>query len=348
MKGSTYTRSQHDNPQLEALQHVKKILVTTSTFTQKNRLEAYSVMYNPYGRKLTETELKMLIEEFQPDGIVAGVEPITRNVMESAVNLAVVSRCGVGMDSVDLIAAAELGIIVSNTPEAPVTAVAEMTLALILSWMRSIPSGDAGIKKLQWIKKNGTLLSKKTVGIVGCGRIGTKVAELLQPFQCTLIGYDPVVSDHPYCYMKSLKEVLAEADIVTLHLPLNTQTKHLIATEALASMKTSALLVNTSRGNVIDEKALYEALLQKSIAGAALDVYTEEPYTGRLIELGDVIVLSPHQASSTIESRMEMEDAAVQNVISGLNRAAKLKKARSDAVAGNQPATLTTRQGETK
>jgi len=108
------------------------------------------------------------------------------------------------------------------------------------------------------------------------------------------------------------------------------------------------LLVNTSRGNVIDEKALYEALLQKSIAGAALDVYTEEPYTGRLIELGDVIVLSPHQASSTIESRMEMEDAAVQNVISGLNRAAKLKKARSDAVAGNQPATLTTRQGETK
>ncbi len=148
--------------------------------------------------------------------------------------------------------------------------------------------------------------------------------------------------------MKNLKEVLAEADIVTLHLPLNTQTKHLITTEAFASMKTSALLVNTSRGDVIDEEALYEALLQKSIAGAALDVYTEEPYTGRLIELGDVIVLSPHQASSAIESRMEMEDAAVQNVISGLNRAAELQKARPDAVSGNQPATPTSKQGETR
>ena len=180
---------------------MKRILVTTSTFSEKHLLSNQEVFYNPTGRRLDESEVLELIREFQPTGMIAGVEALTRNVLVAAEGLKVISRCGVGLDSVDLETAQELGIVVCNTPEAPVPAVAEMALALMLAWLRRIPAGDQEIRNGKWVKKNGLLLAGKTVGIVGCGRIGTYLSSLLAAFGCTVIGSDLHITAHPTCRM---------------------------------------------------------------------------------------------------------------------------------------------------
>ncbi len=294
---------------------MKRILVSTSTFSEKQLLKSFDVLYNPYGRKLSEAEVLGLLCDFHPEGMIAGVEPLTDKVLTSAKELKVISRCGVGLDSVDLESAAKLGIKVFITPDAPVPSVAEMALALMFALLRNIPSSDMQMRNGNWIKKNGSLLHGKTVGIIGCGRIGSYLATLLEVFGCTIIGYDPEIEAHPVCRMVPIDELYTSADIISLHLPLTSGTRNIVDIHAFRKMKKSALLINTARGGIINEDDLYIALKDGLIAGAALDVFSQEPYHGKLMELGEKIVLSPHQASSALESRIRMEEEAVKNLL---------------------------------
>ena len=184
------------------------ILTTTSTFSAKGFDEKLCIINNPYKRKLKEEELMELIYKYQPVGIIAGVEPITRKVLLSAENLCVISRCGTGLDSVDLIAAKELGINVLNTPDAPTSAVAELTIGLILAVLRHIPGSDIRVRDHKWEGSMGRSLEDKTIGIIGCGRIGTSVAKICNAFGCNVIGYDPYVQSHLFIQMTDFEELL--------------------------------------------------------------------------------------------------------------------------------------------
>lgn len=297
----------------------KKVLITTSSFSQGELLKDFEVISNPYGRRLSEEEIGTLLAEHDPDALLAGVEPLTGSVLKAAESLRIISRCGVGLDSVDLQAAKELGIEVRNTPDAPAPAVAEMALALILSSLRNIPAMDRAMKSGSWEKRKGYLLGAKRVGIIGCGRIGSLVASLIQPFGCQILGYDPFLTEHPVCTMSSLEHILSECDVISLHLPLNEHTKGIIGKDALSLMQPGALLVNTSRGPIVDEVALYEALKAGRVS-AALDVYSSEPYSGKLCEEGLSVILSPHQGSSAVETRGEMERQAAEHIIDYFDR----------------------------
>jgi D-3-phosphoglycerate dehydrogenase len=237
--------------------------------------------------------------------------------MEKAKNLKVISRCGIGTDAVDLEAAKDLGIKVTITPQAPMVSVAELTLGLMLSLLRRINTNDSLIRSGKWKGPSGNLLSGKTVGIIGCGRIGSYVARLVTAFGCKTIGYDPFIKMHDVCEMMTLDELIQKADIITLHVPYSKENHYMINEERLKSMKKSALLVNVARGGLIDEEALYNALKNGEIAGAALDCFEVEPYIGKLAEL-DNTVFTPHMGSSASEGRLLMEKEAVDNLINEL------------------------------
>jgi D-3-phosphoglycerate dehydrogenase len=295
------------------------ILTTTSSFSLSNFPSDYEVVHNPYRRRLTESEIAELIEQYQPVGMIAGVEPLTRAVLEKAKRLKVISRCGIGTDSVDLEAVKDLGIVLTITPNAPTASVAELTVGLILDLSRRISQLDAGIRAGRWKGPAGTLVRGKTVGIVGCGRIGTYVARLLQGFECSLLGFDPFAKNHRLCTMVELDELLRKSDIVTLHLPYGPQTHHIIGTSEFSIMQSHAFLVNAARGGLIDETALATALAEEKLGGAALDCFSEEPYRGELTRFENV-VLTPHVGSSAREARREMEEEALKNLIAQLEK----------------------------
>lgn len=303
------------------------ILITTSSFGKydtsllrilsKNRL---SYQINPYGRKLTESEVCELIQEHQPYGMIAGVEPLTRNVLNQAKNLKVISRAGIGMDSVDMEAAKELRIVVTNTPDAPTIPVAELTLGMILCLLRRIHITDTSIRNGEWTRPMGNLLHGKTIGLIGCGRIGTCLANLLVPFGCKILGYDPFCSIEKDFTLVDLDTLLAQSDIVSLHLPYSVENRHLINAIRIRSMKKGAYLVNTARGGLVDENALYDALNSGHLAGTALDCFEQEPYTGPLKDLENVL-LTGHIGSYAQEGRIMMERQAVDNLLNELKKA---------------------------
>ena len=303
------------------------ILITTSSFQvdgseilQSLKADGYEIITNPYGRRLTEEEVQTLIREHDPVGMIAGVEPLTRSVLEAAKNLKVISRCGIGMESVDLEAAKDQDIVVINTPDAPSQAVSELAIGLILSALRKIPLADRLIRQNQWTGQMGNLLGGKMLGLVGCGRIGGKVAEIASAFGAEIMVFDPFVQNVS-CGRKVevLDDLLGNADIVSLHLPGSDATHHLIGAEQIEHMKSTALLVNTSRGSLIDEEALVDALKLGKLAGAALDVFETEPYKGELATL-DNVVLTAHMGSRAAESRQNMEREAAAHLASYLGK----------------------------
>ncbi|GAB6094257.1 phosphoglycerate dehydrogenase [Desulfatiferula olefinivorans] len=303
---------------------MKTILVTTSSFGKEQlapigTLEsgAYRIVENPFGRKLSEDEVSGLIGQYAPVGMIAGVEPLNRRVLEKAAGLKIISRCGIGLDSVDLDAARELGIAVTNTPDAPTVPVAELTIGLMLSLLRKIHLSDRGIRNRRWERPMGGLLQGKTVGIVGCGRIGTYVGALLTGFGCRMLGSDPGLDRHDGLTLVSLDALLKESDIVSLHLPYSPSVHHIMNRERLLSMKQGALLVNASRGGLVDEEALFFCLKQEHLAGAAIDCFEHEPYQGPLADRDDV-VLTGHIGSYAKEGREIMERQAVENLVKGL------------------------------
>lgn len=300
----------------------RKILVAPSSFGVADRspLErlkraGLEVISNPYGRKLAKEELQKLLPGVV--GIVAGLEPLTREVLEES-DLKVISRCGVGLSNVDLEAAAALGIAVRSTPDAPTLAVAELTLGAMLSVIRRIPQMDRDLHEGRWIKHVGTQLCGKTVAIVGFGRIGRKLADLLKPLAVTIVAVDsgacPASDDVTF---RSLGEALKTADIVTLHASGESE---ILGDAEFAMMKPGVHLLNSARGGLINESALCKALEQRIVAGAWLDTFGQEPYSGPLLRYPQVI-LTPHVGSSTAECRSRMESEAVENLLAALPQA---------------------------
>lgn len=298
-----------------------RVLITTSTFLADGFPAEWEIIKNPYGRKLTELEEIELYKRYQPDGVIAGVEPLTESVLKVAKQngLKVISRCGVGTDAVDLEAAKELGIPVTITPDAPVQSVAELTIALLFAACRNIVNQHNAIKNGGWKGDSGVLVGGKTVGIIGCGKIGTAVSTILNTIGCRLLGYDPGLTEHPYCEMVSLEELVEQADIVTLHLPYLPETHHIIDQKILAKMKQQSILINCARGGLVDEQALFQMLEEGKFLAVALDCFENEPYRGCLTKF-DRVIFSPHAASSAKEGRVRMEEEARDHLIQELER----------------------------
>jgi len=308
-----------------------EILITTSSFGKRDSsllqtLSGNGLAYNlnPYSRKLTESEVSALIEQHQPVGMIAGVEPLTRKVLEKAQRLKAISRAGVGMDSIDLQAARDLGIAVTNTPDAPTIPVAELTLGMVLSLLRRIHISDASIRHGEWVRPMGNLLHGKTVGLIGCGRIGSYLARLLSSFGCKILGYDPFIDKNDKFSLVGLEKILSDSDIITLHIPYNQENHHFINAERIQNMKKGSLLINAARGGLIDEDALYNALSSGHLGGAAMDCFEEEPYAGKLKDL-DSVLLTAHIGSYAQEGRVMMERQAVENLFQELKKAGCIK-----------------------
>jgi D-3-phosphoglycerate dehydrogenase len=304
---------------------VSKVLITTSSFSLGNFAQAkslhdagISLEMNPHGRRLSEDEVAELVAT-DVIAILAGLEPLTDRVLSNAKSLRVISRCGTGLDSVDLQAASRLGIDVFNTPDAPTQAVAELTIAHMLNSLRHISTTDSNMRSGKWTPTMGSLLATKTVGLIGVGRIGSAVAKLAQAFGARVIGFDPVVSSHNSVELLSLDEVLNQADIVSLHVPINDQTHHIVNASAISRMKPGSIVVNVSRGGLIDESALHDALKSQHLSGAALDCFEDEPYSGPLLQLPGVHVTA-HMGSYARETRDLMEVEASTNLVNGLRK----------------------------
>jgi len=306
---------------LERDYRTQKIYISTSTFAEHDASPlkllndaGMDVQINPYGRKLTLEECLTLYKDIQ--GLIAGTEALTAEVLKSARNLKVISRCGVGMDNIDLETARQQWIQVFNTPDSPTVAVAELTVGLILALLRHVPHGDRDIRVGKWQKRMGNLLRGKKVGIIGLGRIGQKVAELVLGLGAQVVYCDPAVNKADYAPM-SLDELLSQADIVSLHLSGGTKGAPLFGSRELRSMKQGSWLINCARGGIVDEEALCQILQEGRLCGAAVDVFEQEPYAGPLARL-DNVILTPHIGSYAVESRVDMEVQAVKNLIKGL------------------------------
>ncbi len=303
---------------------MSKFVISTSTFDTDNNPAIQSLIKqgmtgvsNPYRRKLTEQEIIDLLAD-DSVGLIAGIEPLTARVFAAAKQLKVVARCGAGMDSVDLAAAEEHKIAVSNTPEAPAQAVAELTLGLMLALLRRICNTDKLLRQGEWPRQQGHLLAAQTIGIVGLGHIGRRVARLCQAFDAKVIAYDPYVTEATAnVSLVSFEQLLTQADIVTLHLPYSKDNHHLLDSKALAQMKPSAMVINAARGGLVDEAALNHALCTEQLAAAALDVFEQEPYQGQLLAC-DNIILTSHIGSLAREARQRMELEVAENLLQGL------------------------------
>jgi len=254
--------------------------------------------------------------------IVRGRTKVTKEIIDNAKNLKIIVRAGVGLDNIDVNYANEKGILVKNTPAAPSIAVAELTIGLMLSLLREIPKANFSLKRGEWIKSKliGNQLSGKVIGIVGFGRIGYEVAKRLVNFNCKIIAYDIDPSREIFAkelgieFTMNFEYVLKNADIITIHVPLLESTRKMFSYETFSKMKKGVYLINTSRGEVIDEDALLEFLLKGHIAGVALDVFSNEPpstETEKKILSLDNVISTPHIGAQTKESLyLESKEAA--------------------------------------
>ena len=273
---------------------------------------------NPYKKKITEGQLKEIIHEY--DYIIAGTEQISESVLKKAEKLKLIARVGVGYNNIDLKHAKSKDIKITYIPDGPDPAVADLTIGLMYSLLRATHISNLKLHNGQWERHIGRRLKECTVGIVGVGKIGYRVANELEKIGTKNIllsdirrGYD--LSKHPSMKWAELEEVLKFSDVITFHLPLTSQTNNLISEKELRVMKSDAVLVNTSRGGIINEDGLYNVLKSGHLFGAALDVFREEPYYGKLIDI-DRCLLTAHTASMTIDCRTYMEYQAIHEVIS--------------------------------
>ena len=300
------------------------VLVSTVPFAEADAtpiklLEQAGISYqlNPLGRKLSETELEKIITEV--DALIAGTEVISKRVLDCADNLKLISRVGIGLDSVDLWAARERGVAVSYTPDAPSPAVAELTIGLMLSLLRGVHLSNHDLHQHEWRRIFGTRLSQVTVGLIGIGRIGRRIVEHLRGFgPPRIIAHDVdetrFVGITDFVERVDKEQLFKEADLVSLHLPLTAKTRGMVAAQQFKQMKKDAFLINTARGGIVNEGDLYDALNAGRIAGAAIDVFEQEPYAGPLAKCRNVL-LTAHMGSMTTDCRAAMELQATQEVV---------------------------------
>jgi len=305
-----------------------KVLITTVPFGEKNRLpfeqlDAAGVEYliNPLGRKLAEEELAEMITDY--DVLIAGTEDITDFVMAKAKKLKLISRVGIGLDNVDLLAADRRGIKVSYTPDAPAPAVAELTIGLMLSLLRSVHISNAQMHRGEWQRHFGRRIPEVTIGIIGTGRIGGRVLRRLQAFGSPRILVNDIRPDKNIAPDLKLEwvgkqEIYRQADLISLHVPLTKQTKNMISHDELMMMKLDAMIINTSRGGIINEADLGAVLNAGHLSGAAIDVFDQEPYSGDLYKI-DRCLLTSHMGSMSIDCRTRMEIEATEEAVRFLN-----------------------------
>jgi D-3-phosphoglycerate dehydrogenase len=274
--------------------------------------------------------------EIEPDDLPTAVEEsdviivrsrtkITKKVIDAAPNVKIIARVGVGLDNIDTEHAESKGIKVLNAAEAAMNAVSELVIGHMIALSRSIPKASDGLKNGKWLKKElvGSELRGKYLGIIGVGNIGRNIGRIAKCLRMNLIGYDifPINQDYirEVSMIKTdLKTLLENSDFVTCHVPLTEKTKHLINSETLSYMKPTSFLINTSRGEIVDEKSLFVALSENKIAGAALDVFEIEPPTNReLLELPNIIC-SPHIAAQTKEAQELASTVIAEKVIQTL------------------------------
>lgn len=277
----------------------------------------FEVRPSPHGRKHTSAETAELLGDV--DVLIAGTEPLTPEVLQRGLpRLKHIAKVGVGLDGVDIEFCKANNIAVSYTPDAPARSVVEQVFGILISLSRGFVRAHEGLRKGEWHRLSGPLWDGKTLGIIGCGRIGKQVAEIARAFRMDVLAHD-IVEDGPWARTHgvryvSMEKLLEESLGVTLHVPLDDSTRNLISTRELKLMRKDAWLLNTCRGPVVDELALVHALKTNEIAGAAIDVYPKEPYQGELAELPNVF-LTAHQGSCSYDGRYQMEVGAAENAI---------------------------------
>ena len=306
-----------------------QVLISTSSFNLANFAQlsdlknaGVEVKLNPFAARLTEEQVIDLLGT-NTIGLIAGLEPLTKNVLQAAKSLKVIARVGTGLDSVDLVAAKELEIAVLNTPDAPTKAVAELTIAHILGLLRHVSQADRQVRAGVWKGLMGSLLETKTVGIVGFGRIGKRVATLIAAFGASVIISDAQVKSSDFENV-GLDELCTRSDIVSLHLPYSQATHHIIDEKRMNLMKKGSFIVNISRGGLVDEAMLLVALKSGHLAGAALDCFEQEPYEGELRNFENVQITA-HMGSYARETRDLMEQEASRLLVNALHEKNLLK-----------------------
>lgn len=304
-----------------------KVLVTPRFFGRKNpepidllKDAGCELVFNPHARFLSENEMCEMVRDV--DAAIVSLDPVTGNVLKSGSRLKVVARAGVGYDNIDVAAATQMGILVTNVPGANSRAVAEMTLGLIFDVARRISLMDRRMRAGAWKGHIGFELCDKVLGIVGTGDIGRKVARLGAGIGMRILCHsrtqDQAWADEIGARYVPLDELLKASDVVSLHVALTEHTRNLISESELSLMKPSSILVNTSRGEVVDEAALFQALKDGRVLGAGLDVFAQEPVgQSPLVEL-DNVVLTPHCSGLTEDSAHAMSAGAAVNVVQAL------------------------------
>jgi D-3-phosphoglycerate dehydrogenase / 2-oxoglutarate reductase len=311
-----------------------RILVTPTTYGKsdprlRRELEAAvgEVIYNPAGRPLSSNELRKMLPGC--DGYIAGLDRIDASALEAADRLRVLARYGAGVDNVDLAAARRKGVVVTNTPNVNSSSVAELTVGLILCLARKIPEFSKSVKTGEWNRSMGMALEGKRVGLMGFGNIGKEVARRLSGWSVRLIAYD-LLPDRAAAAkfgveLVSQPQLLAESDLLSLHLPLLGSTRRIVNAEFLAMMKKGAFLINTSRGDLIDEAALHWALESGQLQGAALDTFVQEPPSAEnpLLKMPSLIA-TPHCGGHTDLAMDAMGWGALEDCLAVLRGEAPL------------------------
>ncbi len=307
---------------------VEKIFITPRSFRKIDGphrqvlIDAgYEIVESPAEGPLEAAELARLVPDVV--GVILGLDEFTAEVFDRAGRLKVVSRFGVGVDKVDLKAATAHGVVVTNTPGANTVAVAELTIALILALARRLPYHDRLVREGRWTPVSGFELCGSGLGLIGMGNIGRGVAKRAVGFGARILYHDPVAPPQElltslearYC---ELDDLLSESDIISLHLPLTDETRNLIDGRALGRMKPTALLINTSRGGLVDEQALVEALMQGRLAGAACDAFAQEPPSDNPLLRLDNFIATPHIGSATRQTSLRMGLMAAENALAVL------------------------------
>ncbi len=280
----------------------------------------YSVERSPVDGPLSEEQFLSLVRGRSIDALLVGADEVTEKLMKSIDGLKVVSMHGSGLGRIDVNKAKELGIVVTNTPGLNSTAVAELTVGLMFCLARKIPMADNSVRGGKWEKIIGNSLAGKTLGLLGLGSIGGKVAAIANALGMEVIGHDKYIDQTAdYIKLVNMEECLTGADFLSLHLPLVEDTKNLIDKEKLKLMKPGAYIINTSRGGIINEDDLYESLLKGELAGAALDVFAREPVHPEhpLLSL-DNCVFTPHIGGRTDEVIKAVSYAAAQNIVENI------------------------------
>ncbi|MBN2255081.1 MAG: phosphoglycerate dehydrogenase [Deltaproteobacteria bacterium] len=269
---------------------------------------------------LTPEELAGIIGNY--DGLaIRSASKVTAEIVEKAKNLKVIGRAGIGLDNVDVPAASKRGIVVMNTPGGNTITTAEHAISMMLSLARKIPQATSSMKSGKWEKKKfmGTEVYNKTLGIIGIGRVGSIVANRAQGLGMNVLAYDPFISPEAAGKMGiqlgSFDDVLQQSDFISIHSPLTNETRNIIDSEAIAKMKNGAIVVNCARGGIVNEKDLYDALISGKLAGAALDVFEEEPTKNTDLISLDNVICTPHLGASTDEAQRNVAIAIAQQIV---------------------------------